>query len=698
MGTHIINRILVLGPLAVVLALPEAAHAQSADADNSTILEKIIVTARRRTEAAQDTPVSLTVLQANEIAAGKTSSLEDLSFRAPNVNYNGQGGPFTIRGVGNLGIAGGVDRQPAVGLFLDDVFLARPIGYPTMLEDLERVEVVRGSQSLLYGKNTIGGAVNVISRLPGQDRSAEFSATLGNDFDRRLRAAFETPIAGTAFGVRGAIAWKAQDGYIRNLADGKDVSDTDQFAGRVALAGDIGEATRLRIIADYSRDGSDGGLWYAPLPLAFDRKAIHDFAPENDVRSGGISARIDHDFENFSMASITAYRGHEMDSALDGDFTAAPFIVQGQVEDQRQFSQELRFNSRLDGPWRWGAGLYYMHESFDAAQFFDLASLPRDLWSRNTFNQKSDSFSGFAEAGYFITPELELSGGARASYDRKRTVSEISSPSGTFMFGMPGKADAAASFTNISPEIAATWHFSEGNIAYAKISRGYKAGGMSPYIEADGSANRYNPEQTTTYEIGAKGTLLDDRLTLSAAAFWVDWKDQQAVIYTTPFTRVYRNAAAATSKGVELEAAWQMTTDLSVSAGYGYTHATYDDFVDPILGKNYTGNPLPFAPEHSVNLGARWQHPLQNGFLLNSGVDYSYRSSYSFTPDNAYRQAPTHLVDAFIGIERAGWSATLWGKNLTDERYLKNYFNYAGTDMGVAAAGRSFGITVASKW
>jgi iron complex outermembrane receptor protein len=318
------------------------------------------------------------------------------------------------------------------------------------------------------------------------------------------------------------------------------------------------------------------------------------------VKSGGISARIDHDFGGMELTSITAIRGHDFSQFLDGEFTPTPSIVQGQVEKQRQFSQELRLSSNNDGPLRWTGGLFYMHEKFDGTQYFDLASLPRDLLSRDVFEQSADTYSAFGEVSYYVLPQLELSAGARLTHDSKSTSSEISSPSGTYMFGYPGYADGDVSFTNFSPEASATWHFSEGNIAYAKISRGYKAGGISPYIEADGSANSYDPETTTSYEIGAKATVLDGRVTLSAAAFYIDWKDQQAVIYTTPFTRVYRNAAAATSKGFEVEGTWAVTDALSLSGGYGYTRAEYDDFVDEVMGQNYTGNPLPFAPEHRV--------------------------------------------------------------------------------------------------
>jgi iron complex outermembrane receptor protein len=684
---------------ALSLALPSGAQdtlrPENASTE-TTVLKPIIVTARRREEKIQDAPVAITAIPAEEITKGQVTTLEDAAFRSPNVLFNGQGGPLSIRGVTSLGISGGVDRQPAVGLFLDDVFLARPLGYPVLLEDLERLEIVRGSQATLYGKNTIGGAINLISKEPGDVASGELSTTIGTDMDRRVKAAYETPLGDSGFAVRGVASWSGANGYINNL--GSDVSDTDNFNGRLVVTGEIGDGTRLKVIADYTRDRSDGGLWYAPVGDAFDFRSSQDFKPENSVDSGGLSVHLDHSFETFDLTSITAYRGHDMSQYLDGDFTASPDYGQAQVEEQRQFSQDIRFSSNGDGPWRWNGGLFYMHEKFDGTQYFDLASVDRDLWSRDVFEQSSDTWSAFGEAGYFVTPELELAAGARYTYERKSTSSEISTPSGTFMFGTPGRAEGDVSFSNISPEVSATYHFSEGNIVFAKISRGFKSGGISPYIEDDGSANAYDPETTTSYEIGTKATSDDGRFTLAASLFYIDWKDQQAVIYTSPFTRVYRNAAAATSKGIEIEGTAQLTDELGFRAGYGYTHAVYNDFVDDVLGQDYSGNDMPFAPRHSFNVGLRWESELENEVKLTAGLDYTFRSSYASTSNNAYRQEATHLVDAFVGIEKNGLSATLWAKNIGDEHYLKNYYSYSGTDIGVAAPGRTVGLTLTKKW
>lgn len=693
----ILSFIIILNPMYPVWSQ------ESPDTEESEaiMLDTVEVTARRRVEDAQTIPVAVTAIPEEDIGIDNIDTLEDMAFQSPNTIFNSQGGPLTIRGIGSLGISGGVDRQPSVGVFLDDIFIARPFGYPTLLNDTERLEVIRGSQATLYGKDTIGGAVNIVSTDPG-DRlaaGAETSFFGGREFETRFSASADVPLtksgAENQMALRGYVSRAHAGGYIDN-SDGEDVGDTDLLATRLAFKGNIGATTKLKASVDYSRDRDDGGLWFAPLDLANDFEADHDEPGENELDIAGVSARVDHDFDALTLTSITGVRGHELDAFLDGDFTSDPTnpLVQAQTESQRQVSQELRLSGETDNLFLVG-GLFYMHEWFDADQFFDLALLPRSDLSRLDFDQETDTYSAFLEASSYVLPNIEVVGGLRYTYEKKDASVETSSVSGTNFLGAPGAADAEQSFDNLSPEVAVIYHVDESKSAFAKFSRGFKSGGVSPFIDLDGGANEYDPEITTSYEIGAKTSWFGNRLRLNGSLFYIDWQDQQAVIFTSVTTRVIRNAAESTSKGLELEGAVQLTDDLTLNANYGYLDAEYDDFVDDVLGEDFSGNPLPFSSKHSAGVGIDWSTPLQNETRLNMGLDYTYRTSYSFNPDNAFRQDPTHLLDARVGISGEGWSATLGAKNLFDERYLQQYFEFfGGTDIGVAAEGRSVGVTV----
>lgn len=677
----------------ITLAAPSASNGQSADA---IVFDDIMVTARRVEERLQDTSAAVTAVTAAELAPSRAETLEDAVMRSPNTYFNAQGGPISIRGISSLGISGGVDRQPAVGVFIDDVYLARPMGYPLMTYGLERVEVVRGSQSLLYGKNTIGGAVNLVLPSPDGTVGGEAMAGLGTDGLKRGALRFQTPL-GDRFAILTTIERAASRGYIKNEVLGRTVNGIDALTVRSVVEGELATGTGIRLSVDYNKDKSDGGLWYAPIKRALDHKADHDLMASNKVMSRGASLRLNHDFGGVEITSITAVRGHTMDNWLDGDFTAAPYYVQGQIESQTQYSQEVRLASTGDRVLNWNAGVFFMREKFKGTQFYDYVGLARAQMSYNAFDQTADTLSAFGEVIWKPSAVWEIAAGARWTHDRKDTLSQIASPSGNYMMGMPGLAKDKASFSDVSPELRVTYKYADNSLAYAKLARGYKSGGISPYIEHNGSANKYDPEKTTTVELGWRTAAANGAWTIAATAYWTDWKDQQAVIYTSPTTRVYRNAAEATSRGFELEGTARLGNGARLYAGYGFTDARYDDFVDQVMGQDHSGNRIPYAPRNSVNVGLDWEREIASEIVLAAGVNYTWRDSHAFTPDNSFRQGPVGLLDASVALGFNGWKATVYGKNLTDRRYLRNYFNW-GTDIGVGAEGRTLGMTLARKF
>lgn len=670
---------------------PEIVANEGEDWDLGVIeLEPITVTARFKDENLLASPTATTALGAAALDDPKNATLIDLTNRAPNVSFNNHAGPIVIRGVTSQGLSGGVDRKPAVGLFLDGVYLARPLGYPSFTNDLERVEIVRGAQSTLYGKNTIGGAINLITTAPNDGAGNKARLRFGSDGLRGGEVSFDTDL-GDNFANRTTILAERSDGYLRNTTTNRKVHGVDRKFIRSTFTGQIGDMTEMALSFDYGRDDSDGGLWFTPVAKALKFETDHDFLPTHERTMGGISLRLEHEFDNFALTSITAYRGHEYDHALDGDLGSTNFLGQAQTEKQRQFSQELRVSSLGDQAVDWRAGIYYLHEDFDAAQFYDMTSFARSLWSSGRFDQTAKTIAVYANADWEINESWELSAGARYTRETKDALTEITSRSGTGFFGALGSANGRNSYTDLSPEVALSWRPDDQTLAYGKISSGFKAGGLSPFLESNGTSNTYKPEKTLTAELGYK-FLLNKQFSLAATAFYTDWKDQQVVIYTGPTTRVYRNAASATSKGVELEAAWQASDAVRVSGYYGYTDAKYGTFVDPVLGADYSGNRLPYTPKHSFGLGLDWERPITSDIDMNIALDYSYRSDFAFNPDNAYIQDDVHLLDLSLAFKGDRVTTRFFAKNLTDERYLKNYFSFSGTDVGTAAAGRQLGF------
>lgn len=648
-------------------------------------------------ETILEAPIAATIVSEEETELGRQDRLGDAIQSAPNVLFVDQGGPVTIRGITSLGISGGVDRQSAVGLFVDGVYIPRPFSYRQFLLDVDRVEIARGSQATLLGKNTIGGAINIITNKPDGTTGGELTFGLDDSGTATAEVAMQTPLSDT-FQVRGALSYRQGDGYITNGFDGEDVHDVNDLFGRVTVTGDLATGTQIKFSADYNSDNSDGGLWYAPVDDAKDLRVDHDFVPEQEVRNGGLSFQVDHDFGDVALTSITAYREHELTFFLDGDFSTEDVLGQGQEEDQSQFSQELRLSSTGDQVFDWVVGFYYFREDFEASQSFDLTTFPRSQWSEGTFDQTNTTAAVYGKFDWEFAPSWELSAGLRYTEDSKDTETVITSRSGTFFFGPPGEASSNQTFTNLSPEISLSYSLTNEQRAYVRYARGFKSGGISPFLEADGSANVYDPETTDTIEAGYRYASSDGRFFFGATAFYTEWEDQQVFISVTPTTRVLRNAAKSVSRGFELEGWAQLTDELRMRGAYGFTDGEYEDFNDKVLGSDFSGNDLVYAPRHTVSLGLDWQRSVSPHLDVLASLDYQYQSGFSFLPDNDFEQEQTHIVDASVGLEGDAWTTKLYVNNLFDEKLLKNYFDFGGLDIGVAAPGRTVGITFSTSF
>ncbi|MBV1934714.1 MAG: TonB-dependent receptor [Parvibaculaceae bacterium] len=675
--------------------------------EETIVLEKITISVRKRDETVQETPASVTVKEANDLGNGRINTLEDFAKASPNTIFNPQSGPVTIRGIGSVGVDGGLDRQLGVGIFVDEVYVGRVAGIPKYLDDLERIEVVRGSQSTLYGKNSIAGAINLVAKEPGDELAVSAGVSFGDLSYRRFTAAIDAPLADGDILTRSFLTYTKRDGYIANSTNNFDEADVDSIGGRFSAIGYLGNATAVKLTLDYEKNEDDGGIPYVPVAQALQYKSNLDFEPYAESWRGGATLKVEHDTGSADFTSISAFRAYHQDVALDGDFSSSPFLGQAEFSDQWQMSQELRLASSEaegapeQGELRWMIGGFFMHEDYEGAQQYDYAALSRSLWSSNYLEQTTDTYSVFGELGYYMTAQLELTGGLRYTYETKEGEASVTSPSGNFFFGAASVVSASPSFQNVSPEVSFAYQATPDVMTYGKVGMGFKAGGVSQFVDTGNTANEYDPETSINYELGAKTAWFDDTVNFNVAVFYVDWRDQQARVNIDPLLptlRAIRNAASSHSYGLEIEGSALLSQSLSATAAYGYQEAEYDDFKDAIAGVDYSGNDLPNAPKHSFSAGLKWNEDLSDNLQAFASSNYSFRSSYALDSEGAYRQAPTHIVDATVGLEWESWEASVWVKNLTDERYLKGYFRNSGMDFGIAAEKRTIGVSLKSHW
>ncbi len=727
--------------LAGVIAAP-AAFAQSATpqtGSETVTLDAVKVTARKREETLQDVPVAVTAFTADALDRLGTSDIADLDAQVPNLTiYAARGSNTTltafIRGVGQADPLWGVD--PGVGLYLDDVYIARPQGALLDVFDVERIEVLRGPQGTLYGKNTIGGAIKYISRGLPTETQGNASVTLGNYGQMDVKAAIGGSIAENG-GLRGrlAVAKLTRDGFGENLVTGEDVSDKDVFAIRGALGAFVNDDLDIQFAFDRVEDNS--GVRGAqmlerslhPLTFAFQPGAT-SVIPLNsryDVRNGmpnvnettveGASATVNwRAGENLTLKYVLAKRQSDTETNIDFDTTPFPVADVKAFYSDEQVSHELQANWDAGGRSRGVVGLY----AFDGQAGGQVLN---NFWNISFGDTQGTMFTEsvaiYADWTFDLSDRMSLDLGARYTDEDKRAVvlnrgytnATFTVPSGA----VAANFDKTIGFKNASPKIAINYDVSDDVMIYALASRGFKSGGFNIRAQATAvprSANPFDDEQVDSFEIGAKMGLLDQRLFLNLAAFHNNYKDIQLSVFTEipggGFFGDFTNAGKGTVQGLEVEYQWLVTNGFSVTGNLAWLDAQYDEFryagVNIANEQEFTN-----APEFSGAINLEWRTAVGAAGELSARVGYSYQSEVIATTEILRAQTPPlgrppitqegyGLVTAGVRWDGGGaWSVALQGTNLADKEYLTTGYNLnsaLGVYTGFYGAPRQYSLSV----
>ncbi|MBL4791981.1 TonB-dependent receptor [Citromicrobium bathyomarinum] len=696
----------------------------------------IVVTARRTEETLEDVPASVSAFDTAALERIQAQDTTGLQGAVPNLNIvQGRGSSnatnIFIRGVGQPDALQTFD--PAVGVYVDDVYLSRIRGTQLDLLDLERVEVLRGPQGTLYGKNTIGGALKLVSRRPGNDLRANFGVNYGTFDQLDLRGSVSGPLAeGVSAGI--AAMYSRRDGFVEDRVLARDYNDKDTLALRGTLALTPSDDFRIDLSADYSRDDASlnvgapinelrylfTGLELLPLavdPEDYDYTARTTPGLPNSTKLDhwGASARMEWDVgPEIQLRSITAYRELDTDDYIDIDATE---LEVGDVfvgVDQNQFSQEFQFV--YDGVgFQAVAGLYYLQENITSDQrafaddlvdlrgFRAVNALPPALLGPDDFptflrtiadDLQTDSYAAYANVDVELTDALTLAAGIRYTYEQKdyfRTTSTFSSA--PFLnSAAPFEFAPSDSWDDVSPMASLRYEFSPDASAYLRIAKGFKSGGFNGRANSATETSAYEPETVLSYEAGFKASI-DGQIRLAGAVFYNDYEDFQARvsgIEVDPITNVptptlgVLNAGKLEISGAELEVAWTPTRAFLLDAQIGYLDAKYDEFADDRFastnGSRAFQTPA-FAPDWTIRLGSQYTFEFGDGSDLVIGAQYKYRSEYALSVDNTLIDSTTRieglfedgysLVDARVEWTAPGENYTIgvYGQNLFDELY-----------------------------
>ncbi|MBW8852204.1 MAG: TonB-dependent receptor [Xanthomonadales bacterium] len=700
-----------LGLCAPAAFAQEAAAGPVADRDS---LDTITVTARKREETIQDVPVAVTAFTAETLDKLNVEDLSDLDAQVPNLTiYAARGSSSTltayIRGVGQSDPLWGVD--PGVGLYLDDVYIARPQGALLDVFDVGRVEVLRGPQGTLYGKNTIGGAIKYVSKPLPEEFEGFASLTVGNYSQLDAKAAIGGPLFGHDSGIRArlSVASLNRDGFGENVVTRQPVSDKEINALRFAIGAFSQDDFDVQFAFDWMDDqsGVRGAQMLAPNRFAptsapmDSRYDVRNGMPNvNDTEMKGASVTVNwRPNDNWALKYVGAKRESDTETNIDFD------TLQNKIADVKAFysdeqtSNELQANYDGGGRARGVFGVYRFHGRAGGQvlnNFFNL------LFGDTQGNVYTSSTAVYADWTFDLTDRLKLDVGARyTDEDKHAVVLNRGYSDGTYTrpISIAANFDKTINFKNTSPKVSLDYQVNDNIMVYGLASRGFKSGGYNIRAQATAvprSAEPFQDESVDSFEIGSKMAFLDNRLFLNLSAFHNKYKDIQLSVFTAydsnndgiddAFFGDFTNAGRGTVNGLEAEYQWLPTTHWAISGNLAWLDAKYDKYmfknVNIAHQQEFTN-----APEFSGALNVEYRTELGGMGSLSARVGYSYQSRVVATTevvrDPVTGARATPISQDGYGLLNAGaiwklnnaWSFSLQGTNLTDEEYLTTGYN-----------------------
>lgn len=671
-------------------------------------LEPIIVTAERREEPLQDAPISVTAVDVETIRDARVENVNDASHYAPNVfiqqfSAPRESFPF-IRGIGSG------QNSPAVTTYIDGV---PQLSFSTSnieFADVDRVEFVRGPQGTLYGRNTLGGVINIYSRQPTNTLEADADITGGNYDLQDYRGGVRGPIVPNELYFAIAGGYVNRKGYTKNDFTGNDLDGRNDGFGRFELRFTPTPAWDIRLTFNGEKD-RDGDFPLGDLGALRARAfhVDHDFtgAAHRDVGQIALSAAY-HGAVDFT--SVTAIQYWQSNEYTDLDESAADLLRRSNREREDNYIEELRLASPTNKPivinqdvkFSYVSGLLTFvtsdHPSIDNTTRSPLLTqgLPAPLASFEDSALNTYGIGLYGQGTFTLWDKLDLTAGARVDYEYNNAQIHnfASSP-----FVPASRVDDSRDDTQLSPRLEADYHWTKQIMEYVSAARGFKAGGFNPTAPTAGEIS-FGPERSWSYETGLKTTWLDNRLFVNADAFYIDWKNQQLDVPTgQPSQFFIDNVGRSHSEGFEVEGNYRVLSSLNVFASLGFTHARFDHYTQT-NGQSARGNRLPDAPETTWNIGAQYSMRLVRDLRAYARAEVFGVGPYSYDASNAAGQPAYTLTDFRLGVGAEHWRIEGFINNAFNTHYIPVAFpfplarsGYVGEMGDPLTAGVTLGLT-----
>jgi iron complex outermembrane recepter protein len=681
-------------------ASAQAQQAGEKAASDTSGIEEIVVTARRREEKLMSIPDTVSVFGPEQIESMRLNEIGDFGALTPNVKIIQEQDSATntifIRGIGS-----NRNEASAVAFVIDGVVLPDPDAFTTDLSDAERVEILKGPQGALYGKGALAGAINITTRQPTDEFHADASVSYGSGHDVDIYSAVAGPISGDKLLGRFSIKYQTFDGTQINQYTGRAIDYSNFIKPSLDLVFKATDALTFKFAGSYYSQNAgnppytltnligppgDGTGGIINNTTVADTPIVHNDTDNSKRKIYDGSLTIDYDTGFGNLTSISAYDKIIFSMQQDLDFSRLPLATAAQVRDTRGWSEELRFTSPGNLPFRYIVGTYFQNTQryVNTNAVIDLCLLglgggnctvlpqvpsgillPLHLAENRNYD---DQYAGFGQINYDLTNQIELTAALR--YDRDDRS----------QFDYVLDREDKAKFDAVQPKASIAYKISPEDMVYATYAVGYKSGLFNTFNTVGGDKPLVvKPEGTNNVELGTKNSFLERRILFTAAAYYTKYKDAQEYSLDIQHGgQATVNVQRSRLYGFEADVTARPVRGLNLSAAYGYTKSKIQDFNGTSA---YIGQPLPSTPLYTLNLAAQYTHSLPGESNVSGRVDFAqygrtiYQDFQNPNTNEVLRQVPYNTVNAQIAFARNNWTATVYGKNILSEHYVTSAYS-----------------------
>lgn len=698
--------------LAILLLIVQQTPAQNRDTthtsqDSSLIdeyyIDDVLVTTNKRTEKLSEVPASVSTLNTLQQERQQVETLNDLTFVTPGVHMPDYGSsltsPIYIRGIGSK------LQEPAVGLYVDDIPYFEKAAFDFNLFDIEKIEVLRGPQGTLYGRNSLGGIIKIHTEPLKNQPSTHFSAGLGNHSRRQFHLRQNLPISERwLFSLSGN--YMNHNGYYKNHYESNNIGGKEDLSGRVKLAWLPSQNTRLKLIVD-AKNTRNNGYPYAMSASEEEEGQIsynHDSFYKRDILSTGLKVETEKD--GYTLESMSSFQLLDDLQDIDQDFSPRDMLYVKQDRQHHLFAQEINLSTPANRRLQFIGGLFGFYQlrdkSVDVFYGEDAVSawqLPGEMQKDKTYNKHTGGVAAFGQLSYsdFLTDGLTATAGLRYDY-------EFSRLDYNYLMRMDGREmpqDAfihRKSYPEVLPKASLHYRWSERLVQYASFTKGYKSGGFNSTFERRADQT-YKPEYSLNYEGGFKWS--GKRFSANIAAYHIDIKDKQVYqVDTLSQGPLLKNAAEAYSRGVEVELQHRTARGWNNQFSFGYTQAQYEKYVkDPAKDLDHSGNFLPYVPRYTFTLATNYRHVFRNSLVNELQVHGSYHGigKHYWNDANTLKEGYYGLVNLRATLVFSNLQLSIWTKNALNNDYNVFKFQAFNNTYSQQSAPLRFGLTLKSS-